>query len=107
MSLIFNKTIQTAKGLFKAGQMLPGYLSGTETVRQFREQYGEDIFIESADASESFAEFGKELTEIKVLLREIAAALNVKQANGESGMAAAQTKRPGRSRKQPEAALSA
>ena len=102
MSLIFNKTVTTAKETFKAGQPLPGYMSGKETVRQFREQFGEDVFIKGADAGESFAKFGSELAEIKLLLREIAAALSIKaQANGEGGAVAVQAKRPGRPRKQP------
>lgn len=106
MDWVFNKTIETAKGVFKAGQALPEHWNGPETRKQLREKYGDDVLVESKGAAESFAAFGEMLASILSTLRRIENALNV-EAKSEGNGEAAPHKRAGRPRKPIEAAPSA
>lgn len=68
--LMFAKAVQCRRGVFPVGAILPAYLSTPETIRQFREQFGEDVLIESRDAAES-------MTEVMASLRRIEKALGI------------------------------
>lgn len=68
MQYVFGKTITTAKGTFEAGEPLPEYWTGKETMRQLRETYGQDVLVESRGAARTFAAIAESLARIEAAL---------------------------------------
>lgn len=77
MAYIFGKTINTAKGEFKAGQPLPPEWTGKETVRQLRETFGEDVLVTAEGEGETLRMIGARLAAVEKSLEEIKEALSV------------------------------
>ena len=67
----FGKAIETRHGNFNAGDPLPSEWTGKETIRQLREQFGQDAVIEKKSASDSFVGFGDRLADIEKLLASV------------------------------------
>ena len=69
MNYSFGKNIETRKGTFQAGQPVPPEWTGKETIRQLREQYGNDAVVDTALINASvevrLAAIEKSLEEIK------------------------------------------
>ena len=68
----FGKAIETRHGSFNAGDPLPSEWTGKETIRQLREQFGQDAVIKRKSASDSFIGFGDRLADIEKLLADLA-----------------------------------
>ena len=74
---VFGKLIETRHGNFNAGDPLPPEWTGKETIRQLKEQFGEDAVIDKKSASDSFVSFGDRLTAMETSLAEIKDALGI------------------------------
>lgn len=74
---VFGKTVETRKGTFTVGQPLPLEWAGKETIRQLREQYGEDAVIIPEDAHQSLGEIFKMVATLQSDMKEMKEALGI------------------------------
>ena len=82
MNYSFGKTIETRKGTFQAGTPVPPEWTGKETIRQLREQYGDDAVVDAALANASVE---MRLKAIEQSLEDIKRELGVKPASDMTG----------------------
>jgi hypothetical protein len=78
MGYVFGKTIETAKGVFEKGQPLPPEWTGKETIRQLRENYGEDAVV-IPQGEQSYAELCQMVAALAADVREIKEALGLNE----------------------------
>lgn len=74
---VFGRTIETAKGAFKAGEPLPPEWTGKETIRQLDERFGEGTVLIAQDAHESLSSVAQRLSALEASINEIKEALGV------------------------------
>ena len=74
---VFGKTIETRKGTFVQGQPIPLEWTGKETIRQLREQYGEDAVVIPEDTQGSIGEIFKMVAALQSDMREMKEALGI------------------------------
>ena len=74
---VFGKTVETAKGTFNMGQPLPLEWTGKETIRQLREQYGEDAVVIPEDEHESIGKIYQMVAALTADMSEIKESLGI------------------------------
>lgn len=74
---VFGKTIETRKGTFAVGQPLPPEWTGKDTIKQLREQYGDDVLVVPEDAHSSLSAVSRKLTALETAINEIKEALGI------------------------------
>ena len=82
MNYSFGKNVETRKGTFQAGQPVPPEWTGKETIRQLREQYGDDAVVDAALANASVE---MRLKAIEESLNDIKRELGVKSTGDAIG----------------------
>jgi hypothetical protein len=73
MSLIFGKPVDIERKNvhYKAGDPVPGHLrNNRETVRQYKEQFGEDVFVDHDESATSNLALSKQLGRMEEEMRQ-------------------------------------
>lgn len=76
---VFGKTVETRKGTFAAGQPLPLEWTGKETIRQLREQYGEDAVVIPEDAQATIGQIFQMIAALQSDMKEMKEALGINE----------------------------
>ncbi len=76
---VFGKTVETRKGTFVEGQPLPLEWTGKETIRQLREQYGEDAVVIPEDAHATLGQIFKMCAAMQSDVKEMKEALGINE----------------------------